>query len=157
MKELIDNVLSWADERNLLRPECAETQYHKFLEEVGETAKAILKNDQAGIIDGFGDIVVTVIILAKQLDISIKTKITGYDLGLKNKSLSYFMGDITVDFVDKYILLYISRVCNSYGYSLEECLQAAWNEIKDRKGKTINGTFIKESDLTDELLEEFLP
>ena len=32
-------------------------------------------------------------------------------------------------------------------WTLEECLQYAYDEIKDRKGKTINGTFIKESDL----------
>ncbi|MCG1448816.1 MazG-like family protein [Staphylococcus epidermidis] len=32
-------------------------------------------------------------------------------------------------------------------WSLEECLQYAYEEIKNRKGKTINGTFIKESDL----------
>ncbi len=26
-----------------------------------------------------------------------------------------------------------------------DCLNTAWNEIKDRKGNTVNGTFIKES------------
>jgi NTP pyrophosphatase (non-canonical NTP hydrolase) len=29
----------------------------------------------------------------------------------------------------------------------EDCLTLAWDKIKDRKGKTINGTFVKESDL----------
>lgn len=29
----------------------------------------------------------------------------------------------------------------------EECLAFAWNEIKDRKGKLIGGTFVKEADL----------
>lgn len=33
------------------------------------------------------------------------------------------------------------------GLSLEECLQMAYDEIKGRKGKMINGVFIKESDL----------
>ncbi|MCG2185113.1 MazG-like family protein [Staphylococcus epidermidis] len=33
------------------------------------------------------------------------------------------------------------------GWSLEECLQYAYDEIKNRKGKTINGTFIKDKDL----------
>lgn len=28
--------------------------------------------------------------------------------------------------------------------TVEECLQTAWDEIKDRKGKTVNGVFIKE-------------
>ncbi|MEB7693323.1 MazG-like family protein [Staphylococcus epidermidis] len=33
------------------------------------------------------------------------------------------------------------------GWTLEECLQYAYEEIKNRKGKTINGTFVKQSDL----------
>ncbi|WP_322763651.1 MazG-like family protein [Staphylococcus epidermidis] len=33
------------------------------------------------------------------------------------------------------------------GWTLEECLQYAYEEIKNRKGKTINGTFIKDKDL----------
>lgn len=31
-----------------------------------------------------------------------------------------------------------------YNLTLHECLQYAYNEIKDRKGKTINGHFIKD-------------
>jgi NTP pyrophosphatase (non-canonical NTP hydrolase) len=31
------------------------------------------------------------------------------------------------------------------GYDLIECLNAAYEEIKDRTGKTVDGTFIKES------------
>jgi len=30
------------------------------------------------------------------------------------------------------------------GYKLEDCLEVAWLEIANRKGKTIDGTFIKE-------------
>lgn len=33
------------------------------------------------------------------------------------------------------------------GYSIEECIEAAYEEIKDRKGKMIDGVFVKESDL----------
>lgn len=38
-------------------------------------------------------------------------------------------------------------LAQQYGWSLEECLQYAYEEIKNRKGKTINGTFVKQSDL----------
>ena len=31
--------------------------------------------------------------------------------------------------------------------NLEECLAAAYDEIKDRRGKMVNGVFVKESDL----------
>ena len=30
---------------------------------------------------------------------------------------------------------------------LTDCVQAAWDDIKDRKGRMIDGVFVKESDL----------
>lgn len=33
------------------------------------------------------------------------------------------------------------------GVTIEECIAAAYEEIKDRKGRMIDGTFVKESDL----------
>lgn len=38
-------------------------------------------------------------------------------------------------------------LAQQHGWSLEECLQYAYDEIKDRRGETRNGTFIKEKDL----------
>ncbi|WP_353452852.1 MazG-like family protein [Staphylococcus coagulans] len=38
-------------------------------------------------------------------------------------------------------------LAQQHGWSLQECLQFAYDEIKGRTGKTINGTFVKESDL----------
>lgn len=40
-------------------------------------------------------------------------------------------------------------LAQQHGMTLEECLQYAYDEIKERKGRTINGTFIKDSDLND--------
>jgi hypothetical protein len=34
-------------------------------------------------------------------------------------------------------------LCLELGYDLTECANIAWNEIKDRKGITTNGTFIR--------------
>ena len=97
MEKLINNVMMWANEKNLLKKENSHAQMLKVLEEVGETAGALLKNKDQEIIDGLGDSFVTLIILC-------------YQLGLEPK----------------------------------DCLQAAWEEIKNRKGKTVNGTFIRE-------------
>lgn len=33
------------------------------------------------------------------------------------------------------------------GLLIENCIRAAWDEIKDRKGRMIDGVFIKEADL----------
>lgn len=38
-------------------------------------------------------------------------------------------------------------LAQQHNMTLEECLQYAYDEIKGRKGKTVNGTFIKEADL----------
>ena len=32
---------------------------------------------------------------------------------------------------------------------IEDCVNAAYEEIKDRKGKMVNGVFVKEADLVD--------
>ena len=36
-----------------------------------------------------------------------------------------------------------------HGVMIEDCMEAAWNEIKDRKGKMIDGVFVKQEDLND--------
>ena len=33
------------------------------------------------------------------------------------------------------------------GYDLYECLEVSWEDIKDRRGKMVDGVFIKEVDL----------
>ena len=38
-------------------------------------------------------------------------------------------------------------IANMYGMSYQQCLEAAWKQIKDRKGEMRNGVFVKESDL----------
>lgn len=42
------------------------------------------------------------------------------------------------------ILVTVIILAEQLGYSPEKCLELAWNEIKDRSGKTIGGTFIKD-------------
>lgn len=35
-------------------------------------------------------------------------------------------------------------LCEQLGLNYDECLESAYNEIKDRKGKLVEGTFIKD-------------
>ena len=35
-------------------------------------------------------------------------------------------------------------LANQLGFDIDECLESAYNEIKDRTGKTVNGNFIKD-------------
>ena len=45
----------------------------------------------------------------------------------------------------------ISTVSFLNGTTAENCLDEAYNVIKDRKGKMIDGVFVKEEDLPDEV------
>ena len=42
---------------------------------------------------------------------------------------------------------YLKSISKSLGYSFEECFELAYQEIKDRKGRWIDGSFVKEEDL----------
>ena len=101
MNELISKVEDWAIERNLHKAD-SQGQFLKVSEEVGEVAAALARNDKLALMDGIGDVAVTLIIL-----------------GLQN------------------------------GVTLEECLSHAYDEIKNRRGKMINGVFVTESDLIE--------
>lgn len=102
--DLITKINEWADERNLKQAD-PKIQWMRVTEEVGEIRDVLLKptkftDPQMALKDAIGDTLVTIIVLAHQLDL-----------------------DVT------------------------ECLNIAYEEIKNRKGKIVNGTFVKESDL----------
>ena len=92
-----DLIREWAEERGLYENGDPKTQALKLVEEVGETCRAILKEDYEEVIDGIGDCVVVLTNLAELMDVSI-----------------------------------------------EDCIAAAYEEIRNRKGKMVNGTFKKD-------------
>jgi len=92
-----DLIREWAHERGLYNGGDSKTQALKLVEEVGETCRAILKQDKAEIIDGIGDCVVVLTNLAELNNVSI-----------------------------------------------EDCIDAAYDEISNRTGKMVNGTFKKD-------------
>jgi len=95
-KSQFDLIREWADERGLYENGDTKTQALKLVEEVGETCRAILKEDFEEVIDGIGDCVVVLVNLAEL-----------------------------------------------QGVSIESCIDAAYEEIKGRKGKMANGTYVK--------------
>lgn len=97
--QTIEKIKYWVRNRDLQYSN-PKIQMCKVVEELGELAKAINKNDKKGQIDGIGDTIVTLICIAEQLNLDV------YD-----------------------------------------CIDYAYNEIKDRKGKMVDGMFVKESDL----------
>ena len=92
-----DKIRLWADERGLYDKGDPKTQALKLVEEVGETCRAILKENLPETIDGIGDCVVV-----------------------------------------------LTNLAELTGYSIEKCIDKAYEEIKNRKGKMSNGTFKKD-------------
>jgi NTP pyrophosphatase (non-canonical NTP hydrolase) len=66
-EELQANVEDWADNKGLLKKENAPKQFLKVIEEVGELAAAVARDDEHETIDAMGDTFVTLIILSAQL------------------------------------------------------------------------------------------
>jgi NTP pyrophosphatase (non-canonical NTP hydrolase) len=64
MEELIAKVEQWARDRQIIPNSNPQAQLMKTVSELGELADATLKNDRAGIIDGIGDVIVTLVIYA---------------------------------------------------------------------------------------------
>jgi len=71
-KSQFDLIREWADERGLYENGDAKTQALKLVEEVGEIARAILKDDTEEVIDGIGDAVVVLTNLAELIGAPIE-------------------------------------------------------------------------------------
>ena len=72
MKDLVSSVVQWADDRNLILGSTPDRQLLKTMEELGELAKAVGKNDLWQVKDGIGDVTVTLIIIAAQYGVKFE-------------------------------------------------------------------------------------
>ncbi|MDR4028746.1 MAG: MazG-like family protein, partial [Enterococcus sp.] len=70
MNELVKLIEKWAREKNLDIAD-PEKQMLKVVEEVGEVAAALARNNKNDLRDGIGDVVVTLVILAMQNDMDL--------------------------------------------------------------------------------------
>jgi NTP pyrophosphatase (non-canonical NTP hydrolase) len=95
----LDDIRQWATDRNLILGSTPPAQMLKLTEEVGELAAALARGYKAAAVDGLGDAVVVLTILAAQI-----------------------------------------------GVDLEDCIEHAWHQIKDRKGRMIDGIFVKDAE-----------
>ena len=64
-EELEAQVIEWARQRMILRNGNSQTQLLKTVSEMGELADAVIKEDREKIADGLGDVLVTLIIVAR--------------------------------------------------------------------------------------------
>jgi NTP pyrophosphatase (non-canonical NTP hydrolase) len=86
MEELIQKVEAWAVDKGIDKPENWSKQYVKVVEELGELGSAILKNKPAEEVDGFGDVLVTIIILAMQRSINLEAALNAAYLEIAGRT-----------------------------------------------------------------------
>ena len=97
MKIIIDKVIQWHEDRNLIEGSTDKDQVLKLQQELGELSDSVCK--QKDVKDDLGDMMVIMLNIMKRNNVTMK-----------------------------------------------ECLETAYNDIKDRKGKMVDGIFIKEKD-----------
>ena len=91
------DIRQWGHDKGIIQSGDSKTQYIKLIEEAGELAQALLKNDKKEIKDAIGDMIVVLTNLASLENVMI-----------------------------------------------EDCINQAYQEISNRTGKMINGTFVKD-------------
>ena len=79
----------------------------------------------------------TLLKTAADLDVTNEEQLEAYRI--KDKAIHNELVDGLGDTLVTLIIL-----AAQYGLELEDCLEYAYNEIKDRTGKTVGGTFIKD-------------
>lgn len=117
-EDLTRNVLNWADDKDLIHEENAEKQFMKFVEEVFE-----FKSEM--------DYLTRIGQSSEEVD-------SDYEQIEALENMELEMGDIFVTLI---------ILCDQLGMDPVTCLKEAYEKISKRKGKTINGQFVKQEDL----------
>lgn len=160
MEELIKKVEQWSIERGLNTADPMK-QRLKLWEEFGELCAAVARSNREDAIDAISDMLVVMIIYCQQSHYP-KTKglfevdvvlLEYYDRMsimeiLERAARGILDAKITIKRVRDVVTI-LANMTERLDTTLEECLQSAYDEIKDRRGKMINGVFVKESDLNE--------
>jgi hypothetical protein len=162
-----DDVIQWAVDRGIVQNSTVRAQLSKTQEELDELKAAVAAVDLGETIDGVGDVIVTLIIAAHMAGLDIDQCFScefGYmpawptrlnparvewRLAWSQKWLNELV--VAVETNSGSVGPLIARVAGGVisvascaGSFGDECLEAAWQEIKDRKGHLgPNGIFVK--------------
>ena len=161
--ELENKVQQWFVDRNLHEANPVK-QFLKLMEESGELFEGIAKDKSELIYDALGDIQVVLIGLEQQINNGAQISANQQELELllmvsslgniSQKLYSHVCHNETQTPLIKSDIMFLDSVINSVSLfnetNSESCLQIAYDTIKDRKGKMIDGVFVKEEDLNND-------
>ena len=164
IQELVPLIHQWAKERGIFDKSTPFDQLLKTHEEVGELIKACYDNDKPAIQDAIGDTMICLInhCYFKDLDFIFDYEEvylkeapdnitqTTFAISVNNILSELFEVEYKQEkrylysYVIQHILYKLHCIALSEGTTLEACLNIAYNEIKNRTGKMINGKFVKD-------------
>lgn len=157
---LEEKVEQWFIDRNLHEANPVK-QFQKMMEETGELYSGIAKNKSEIICDSLGDMQVVLIGIEQQIKNGAQIEASPQDMELL--LLASSLGDMALKLykhiyhnetqtplIRPELSLLHSNIHSIAIHNLttaDDCLSIAYEEIKDRKGKLINGIWVKEEDL----------
>lgn len=176
--QLIENVKNWSAAKGLDKADPLK-QMQKLNEEWGELNQGKAKGNTAQITDSIGDVLVVLTILAQQMrfddiDNLVNPHVNGVarfyerylstDLLLLHGSVS--IGSMASSLLDMIhnpgatrggairFAIYdltgvLLKLAINEGTTIDACFETAWNEIKNRTGKIVDGVFVKDDDLEE--------
>ena len=165
-KELVTLTKKWFVDRDLEHGGRLDKQALKLSEEFGELCAGYLKQNEKLTKDSIGDCAVVIVGLALLIDVDVHSIFKSADgvrpreamesFKLLNANISEFQ--LSQDLASKGMcrhnlvraVAYLKSISKALNYDFVDCFELAYNEIKDRKGKWIDGTFVKEEDLPNE-------
>ena len=156
---LIAKIEEWSKERGIDTLPYQEQRY-KIMEEFGEFFGAYYRGHLEELKDSLGDIVVTLIIYVQQFSKGERNFFEEFwwvDKGEFNY-LGFHLDQIAIStnliwsgasgiWVLRDVVADLKNIALHYGWDLIDCVEHAWEEIKDRKGQVVNGKWVKETDL----------
>lgn len=159
-KTLEEKVEQWFIDRNLHEANPVK-QFEKLMEETGELFEGIAKDKPALIKDALGDMQVVLIGLEQQVKNGAEIEASPQEMELLLLASSLgelaqklhkhiFHNETQLPFIRPELLSLHSSIHAGAIHNLttaDDCLAIAYDEIKDRKGKMIDGVFVKEADL----------
>ena len=151
------NVQEWSEARGIYEHSTALAQALKAVSEVGELADATIKNDRDELRDAIGDVAVCLVNVAYMTESQLDYDYIFDDVNTTRRNALQLaagcagsVGELSFEIArDNRIVinLYLdAAICSLYATAkinnldFLDCCEAAWNEIKDRKGHTGRGT-----------------
>lgn len=164
VSDLLFNTKNWFLARGIDQGDI-DKQGLKLIEETGELVSGYLKGKHEIVMDSIGDVAVVVVGYAMMAGVNPEqvfyTRKEEYkpfnnvstliwmlvDNAFQAKASKDLGNEQGIAYSLSNIIFYLESICKELNYDFVSCFEYAYNEIKDRKGRWVNGSFVKEQDL----------